>query len=81
MNFSNQINFIKKNIYIKCYFIKDLNPLGMESFILRRDFKTSAAFLASGHVLHAKDSNNGFLALETRLVLNHFDGALVEYCG
>ena len=41
----------------------------------------NAAFLASGHVLHAKDSNNGFLALETRLVLNHFDGALVEYCG
>ena len=28
-------------------------------------------FLASVHVLHAKDSNNGFLALETRLVLNH----------
>ena len=38
-------------------------------------------FLASVHVLHAKDSNNGFLALETRLVLNHFDGALVEHCG
>ena len=53
----------------------------MESFILRRDFKTSAAFLASGHVLHSKDSNNGFLALETRLVLNHFDGVLAEYCG
>ena len=41
----------------------------------------NVAFLASGHVLHAKDSNNGFFALETLLVLNHFDGALVEYCG
>lgn len=57
---------------------KESKPIILENFILRRDFKTlaRAAFLASGHVLHAKeDSNNGFLALETRLVLNHFDGA------
>ena len=59
---------------------KEFEPIRYGELYTATRFQ-NAAFLASGHVLHAKDSNNGFLALETRLVLNHFDGVLAEYCG
>ena len=49
---------------------KEFEPIRYGELYTATRFQ-NAVFLASGHVLHAKDSNNGFLALETRLVLNH----------